>query len=33
MTRGVKFTLGDRPEVLVENLAEEGSGTFTKVGP
>ncbi len=33
MRRGVKFTLGDRPGVLVENLAEEGSGTFTKVGP
>jgi hypothetical protein len=33
MTRGVKFIPGVRPEVLVENLAEEGSGVFTKAGP
>jgi len=33
MTPAVKFMVGDRPVVLVENLAEEGSETFTKVGP
>jgi CubicO group peptidase (beta-lactamase class C family) len=31
VTRGVKFTLGDKPQVLVENLAIEGNGVFLKV--
>jgi CubicO group peptidase (beta-lactamase class C family) len=29
-TRGVKFTLGAKPRVLVENLALEGDGVFTR---
>ena len=29
-TRGVKFTLGAKPTVLIENLALEGNGTFTR---
>jgi CubicO group peptidase (beta-lactamase class C family) len=29
-TRGVKFTLGDTPQVLVENLAVEGNGVFLR---
>ena len=28
--RGVKFTLGDKPQVLVENLALEGNGVFLR---
>ena len=30
-TRGVKFTFGGTPRVLIENLALEGNGTFTRV--
>jgi CubicO group peptidase (beta-lactamase class C family) len=29
-TRGVKFTLGAKPTVLIENLALEGNGVFTR---
>ena len=29
-TRGVVFTFGGRPRVLVENLALEGNGVFTR---
>ena len=30
-TRGVKFMLGATPQVLIENLALEGNGVFTRV--
>jgi len=30
IARGVKFTLGAEPQVLVENLATEGNGVFVK---
>ncbi|MGI8959000.1 MAG: serine hydrolase [Bryobacteraceae bacterium] len=30
-TRGVKFTFGAAPKVLIENLALEGNGVFTRV--
>lgn len=30
-TRGVKFTFGATPQVLIENLAVEGSGVFTRI--
>jgi len=29
-TRGVKFTFGAQPQVLIENLALEGNGVFTR---
>jgi Domain of unknown function (DUF3471) len=29
-TRGIKFTLGAKPQVLVENLVVEGNGVFVK---
>ena len=29
-TRGVVFTFGGRPRVLIENLALEGNGVFTR---
>jgi hypothetical protein len=32
-TRGVKFTLGATPKVLLENLASEGDAVFTKLAP
>jgi hypothetical protein len=32
-TRGVKFTLGAAPKVLLENLASEGDAVFTKLAP
>ena len=33
ITRGVKFTLGATPKVLLENLASEGDAVFTKLAP
>ena len=33
ITRGVKFTLGATPKVLLENLATEGDAVFTKLAP
>ncbi len=33
ITRGVKFTLGAAPKVLLENLASEGDAVFTKLAP
>jgi CubicO group peptidase (beta-lactamase class C family) len=33
ITRGVKFTPGTTPKVLLENLASEGDAVFTKLAP
>ena len=30
-TRGVVFTFAGRPSVLIDNLALEGNGTFTRI--